>query len=358
MTETTFTMEVNTTNEMLTGSGGGKDFRFTDYNQRLVLAITFIVISVVGSIGNSIVIAAVAMSRKLRTATNVFVVSLAIADLLTNLFLPWNVVALLNEDREQWPMEESLCVMAAIILYTCVGSSVYSLAAIGLNRFVLITQPIHVYHHYYSKVRMGIMVMFTWVIPLFLSLLPLIFGLGQLGYDAKYGTCTHKTSHPLSDYYSLTQAVIIYPIPLTVILVSYVAIYVHVRAHTKTITEIQDTSESSSSTHKPKRRESTARRSISKRQVEITKNLFYVVCAFVLCITPYCASLVIPGSESFIPWAGAIILMNACINPVIYATKHPHFKKVMFAIIRCRLSAIPEPSSDCLRAQGQPIPSR
>ncbi|XP_030836256.1 5-hydroxytryptamine receptor 4-like [Strongylocentrotus purpuratus] len=348
--------EVNTTDE--TGSGGGKDFRFTDYNQRLVLAITFIVISVVGSIGNSIVIAAVAMSRKLRTATNVFVVSLAIADLLTNLFLPWNVIALLNEDREQWPMEESLCVMAAIILYTCVGSSVYSLAAIGLNRFVLITQPIHVYHHYYSKVRMGIMVMFTWVIPLFLSLLPLIFGLGQLGYDAKYGTCTHKTSHPLSDYYSLTQAVIIYPIPLTVILVSYVAIYVHVRAHTKTITEIQDTSESSSSTHKPKRRESTARRSISKRQVEITKNLFYVVCAFVLCITPYCASLVIPGSESFIPWAGAIILMNACINPVIYATKHPHFKKVMFAIIRCRLSAIPEPSSDCLRAQGQPIPSR
>ncbi|XP_071504175.1 5-hydroxytryptamine receptor 4-like [Diadema antillarum] len=344
--------------EMSTTDEARGEFRFTDYNQRLVLAIMFILISVIGLLGNTVVIAAVALSRKLRTVTNVFVVSLAIADLITNLFLPWNVVALLNEDRSSWPMEDSLCVMAAIVVYTCVGCSVYSLAAIGLNRFVLITQPIHVYHHYYSRGRMGVMVFITWAIPLFMSLLPLLFGFGQLGYDAKYGTCTHNTAHPLSDYYSITQAIIIYPIPLSVIVVSYVAIYFHVRAHTKSITEIQETSESSSSTHKPKRRESTARKSISKRQVEITKNLFYVVCAFVVCITPYCASLVIPGSEPFIPWAGAIILLNACINPLIYATKHPHFKKVMMAIIRCRLSAIPEPSSDCLRAQGHPISSR
>ncbi|XP_033632125.1 beta-1 adrenergic receptor-like [Asterias rubens] len=323
------------------------EFRFDDMNQRIVVACLFALISALGTVGNSLVIVAVILSRKLRTATNVFVVNLSLADLFTSLILPWNVVALLSPDG--WPIDGAFCAVAAVVLFTCVSCSVYTLAAIAINRFVIITRPMHKYKTYYSKWKLVVMVIGTWGISFFIATIPLIFGLGELGYDVKYGTCTHKTSHHLSDYYSMAQSLLIYPIPMTTIVVCYIAVFRHVRNHAKNITEQSDSSSTQSQFTHPVRRESSHRQSISRRQVEITKNLFYVVCAFFLCITPYCAALVIPKSEPFIPWAGAIILLNSCINPVIYATKHPYFKQVIKAILCCKLSSIPEPSS-CLRS--------
>ncbi|XP_022091517.1 beta-4C adrenergic receptor-like [Acanthaster planci] len=325
-------------------------FRFDDMRQRIVVSCLFALISVLGTAGNSLVIVAVILSRKLRTATNVFVVNLSLADLFTCLVLPWNVVALLSPDG--WPIDGAVCAIAAVVIFTCVSCSVYTLAAIAINRFVIITRPMHKYKAYYSRWKLVLMVVLTWGISLFIAVIPLLFGLGELGYDDKYGTCTHKTSHPLSDYYSLTQALLIYPVPMVTIVVCYVAVFRHVRNHARNITEQADSSSTQSQFTQPVRRESSHRQNISRRQVEITKNLFYVVCAFILCITPYCAALVIPRSEPFIPWAGAIILANSCINPAIYATKHPYFKQVIGAIVRCRLSAIPEPSS-CLKKSSQ-----
>ncbi|XP_038055090.1 beta-4C adrenergic receptor-like [Patiria miniata] len=324
-------------------------FRFDDMRQRIVVACLFALISVLGTVGNSLVIVAVFLSRKLRTTTNVFVVNLSLADLFTCLFLPWNIVALLSPTG--WPMDGTVCAIAAVVLFTCVSCSVYTLAAIAINRFVIITRPMRKYKTYYSRWKLVLMVGVTWGVSLFIAIIPLIFGLGELGYDTKYSTCTHKTSHPLSDYYSMAQAMLIYPIPMVTIVVCYVAVFRHVRNHAKSITEQSESSSTQSqfATQPTMRRESSHHQSISRRQVEITKNLFYVVCAFILCITPYCAALVIPRSEPFIPWAGAVILANSCINPAIYATKHPYFKQVIRAILCCRLSTIPEPAS-CLRS--------
>ena len=68
------------------------------YGERIFIAICWLLITIIGTTGNSMVIIAVICSRKLQTATNVFVVSLATADLLTNLFVFWSVVALLSPD--------------------------------------------------------------------------------------------------------------------------------------------------------------------------------------------------------------------------------------------------------------------
>ncbi|KAJ8028065.1 Melatonin-related receptor [Holothuria leucospilota] len=321
-------------------------FRFEDERQRIILSCVFVVIAFIGTFGNSLVVLAVLFSRKLRTTTNVFVVSLAVADLLTCLFLPWNVVSLLSFDT--WPTHEYICVVAALVMYTCVGCSVYTLAAIAFNRYTLITRSLHIYKRYFATPKTVVMVAVTWVLPLFYALIPLIFGLGELGYDSKYSTCTHKTSHPLSDYYSLTQALVIYPVPLVIITLCYTSVFMYVRAHTKSITEGPENSTSSHTSHCSKRRESSlptrSMSVISRRQVKITQNLFYVVCAFLICITPYCLSLIVPRSEPVVPWAGALILCNSCINPLIYGTKHPQFKRVMCSILTCQLRNIPEPA--------------
>lgn len=322
------------------------EFTFDDERQRIILACIFAVISFMGTFGNSLVILAVLCSRKLRTTTNVFVVSLAVADLLTCVFLPWNIVSILS--FEEWPIHDCFCVVAAIVMYTCVGCSVYTLAAIALNRYTLITRRLHIYRRFFNTPKTVFMVAITWLLPLLYSLIPVVSGLGELGYDSKYSTCTHKTNHPLSDYYSLVQSIVIYPVPLVIITVCYASVFTYVRNHAKSITEGPDNSTSSHTSHSQKRRESSLpNRStsvISRRQIKITQNLFYVVCAFVICITPYCLSLIVPRSEPVVPWAGALILVNSCINPLIYGTKHPQFKRVMGAILTCRFRNIPEPA--------------
>ncbi|XP_071497058.1 alpha-1A adrenergic receptor-like [Diadema antillarum] len=336
-----------TTSTPLSSSDDGRTFVFNDPIQRTILAVIFIIVFLIGFVGNGLTMLAVLFSRKLRTITNVFVVNLAVADLLTCCTLPWNAVALLSFSG--WPLPDWVCAAAALVLYTCGGCSLYSLATIALNRFIIITRPIHTYRTIYSRRNVIIMVMIAWVIPLSVSLIPPLCGLGELGYAIKYKTCSHKTSHPLSDFYSLLQAIVLYPVPLVIIVVCYIKIFLHTRRHMKTMmaSESSDTSQSKRSSS-PKHSnlnttgQTSVKKSLSKRQVEITKNLFYVVCAFGLCASPYCVSLMIPPSDPVIPWTAAILLFNSCINPFIYATKHPYFKQVFGFMLRCRCSKIPE----------------
>ena len=65
--------------------------------ERQVFAALCVLISVVGTVGNLSVVVCMAMSKKLRTVTNVFVVNLAVADLLSCLSLPWQAVAVLGD---------------------------------------------------------------------------------------------------------------------------------------------------------------------------------------------------------------------------------------------------------------------
>ena len=83
---------------------------------------------------------------------------------------------------------------------------------------------------------------------------------------------------------------------------------------------------------------------LSEREVDITKNMFYVVVAFFICFTPFTLCMIIDTSDPFLPYATAIVFINSCINPIIYAIKHPNFKTTFGLIIRCRWREIRPPS--------------
>ena len=342
-----------------TSSGDYEDgeFKFNDYTQRCIVATLLIIVCLVGTLGNGLVILAVILSRKLHTVTNVFVVNLATADLLVCCVLPWNAVGLLTKPEYGWPFLEDFCVALALIVITCVGCSLYTLAAIAVNRWVLITRRSRTYRTCYSPAYLAAMIVIVWLMPFLVAFLPPTFGLGELGYAEKYSTCTHKTSHPLATYYSILQSVILFPAPFAIIIVCYVKIYKHIKRHTKVMKEQSEMSETSNNRESttnletlrtelpPKRSLDASKKRLSRRQVEITKNLFYVVCAFTICIAPYAVALLVPPSDPVIPWTAALLLMNSCINPIIYATKHPYFKQVFRLMLRCQCGKIPEQSN-------------
>ena len=146
-----------------------------------------------------------------RTVTNAFVVNLSVADLVTSLLIPWNALILLS--HEVHPIADWGCAVAAGVLFTCVGCSLFTLASIAVNRLLLITRPIGA-SRALSPVFTGIWIAATWVLSFLFNIVPPLVGIGELGTSQKYRVCATKSSHPLKDYYDYIQAVGCFPIPL------------------------------------------------------------------------------------------------------------------------------------------------
>ncbi|XP_038071935.1 melatonin receptor type 1B-A-like [Patiria miniata] len=339
-------------------------FEFSDYTQRVIVATMFLVIALLGIFGNTLVILAVLLSNKVRTATNAFVVNLSVADFLTCLVIPWNAVALLG--REGLPVGVWVCSITAVVQNATVGCSVFSLVAIALNRLLLITRHSTTYHKVYTPKKIVIWLVLVWLIPLFITLLPSFINISGFTYNQKYHTCGSTTSQASSRTYNTIVAGIIYPILLVIIIVCYVLIWRHLKRHSKRMATVHQEASHFTPSSIPTtstvmipqahissddRIQSPATPSsvpainsqVTRRQNDITKNMFYVVCAFMLCITPY-AVVVMCGDSPARPYLFALFFFNSCVNPTIYATKHRDFKTIFGCILRRQWAAVPEPS--------------
>ncbi|XP_072029901.1 G-protein coupled receptor moody-like [Amphiura filiformis] len=388
-------MEESTVGPMENVTDYDYDFEFDDYNQHIVVAIAFSMASILGIIGNSLVILSVYVSKKLRTVTNAFVVNLSIADLITSLMIPWNVTILLS--HEEYPIKDWGCGVVAGLLFTCIGTSLFTLSFIALNRLILITRPMKTYITVYSPFYTGIWIAATWVIPFCFNIIPPLLDVGELGTSQKYRMCVGISKHPDKDTYDLIQLVGCFPIPLVTLIVSYTWIYIHLRRHAQRLNHHRSYREANSGADSLNMSESgtltntvgtlpqsndnnnmnnvgttndlsRSIRSISqrltsviirpdklrkaekqrrKRENTITKNMFLVFIAFVVCFVPTALQLAldgIDGIKAMVPYATALILINACVNPIIYGFKHPYFNHVFRCLLTCKWHAIPEPS--------------
>ncbi|XP_038071940.1 melatonin receptor type 1B-A-like [Patiria miniata] len=345
---------------------GSSTFEFSDYTQRVIVATMFLVIALLGIFGNTLVILAVLLSNKVRTATNAFVVNLSVADFLTCVVIPWNAVALLG--REGLPVGVWVCSITAVVQRVTAGCSVFSLVAIALNRLLLITRHATTYYKVYSTPKKIILwLVLIWLVPLFISLaVPTFISTIEFTYVEKYHICMSSHSQAGSRTYSIIVAGILYPILLIISIVCYVLIWRHLKRHSKRMATVhQEASHFTPSSilttstvtiplahiSSDDRIQSPASPSsvpainsqVTRRQNDITKNMFYVVCAFMLCITPY-AVVVMCGDSPARPYLLAWFFANSCVNPMIYATKHRDFKTIFGCILRRQWADIPEPS--------------
>ena len=324
---------------------------YKSYIERQIIATLIAIIAITGFCGNSLVILAVILSRKLRTYTNAFVVNLAVADLLTCAFLPWTVIATLSENG--WPLAPIVCVLDGFCLITCLGCSINTLACIAINRRILITKSRQTYSWLYTPRKIAAMISLSWIYPFAISMIPLVSDCGELGYDYKTSSCTWNSEHSSAALYANIVGLSFYPIQLTTIIYSYIRIFSFTRGHTRKIAASSEpqvpsvaggiNSNNVDEPGVPLSKEQKKR--LFKRQINVTKNLFYVVCAFLICVTPYIGTIVSQAENAPVVYCAVILISNSCVNFFVYATKHPDFKQVFRCIFLCQTSAIPEKAS-------------
>ncbi|XP_004386428.1 neuropeptide FF receptor 1 [Trichechus manatus latirostris] len=116
---------------------------FSYYQHSLPVAAMFIVayllIFLLCMVGNALVCFTVLKNRHMRTVTNMFILNLAVSDLLVGIFcMPTTLVDNLITG---WPFDNTMCKMSGLVQGMSVSASVFTLVAIAVERFRCIVHP-------------------------------------------------------------------------------------------------------------------------------------------------------------------------------------------------------------------------
>ncbi|KAK3542850.1 hypothetical protein QTP70_005442 [Hemibagrus guttatus] len=118
--------------------GQGLEFGQRKKNWAALLIMLIVVITITGNI---LVIMAVTMERKLQNATNYFLMSLAVADMLLGfLVMPISMVTILY--GYSWPFPAILCPLWIYLDVLLSTASIMHLCAISIDRYIAIRNPI------------------------------------------------------------------------------------------------------------------------------------------------------------------------------------------------------------------------
>uniref|UniRef100_A0A1B0CRD4 Putative g-protein coupled receptor no9 amyelois transitella n=1 Tax=Lutzomyia longipalpis TaxID=7200 RepID=A0A1B0CRD4_LUTLO len=152
------------------GGGGRGDLQWTEPGNLVSLAV-LAVINVLVIVGNCLVIAAVFCSHKLRSVTNFFIVSLAVADLLVGLaVLPFSATW---EVFKVWIFGDLWCrIWLAVDVWMCTAS-ILNLCAISLDRYVAVTRPVS-YPSIMSTTKAKSLIAGIWVLSFVICFPPLV----------------------------------------------------------------------------------------------------------------------------------------------------------------------------------------
>ncbi|XP_057624825.1 melatonin receptor type 1B [Chionomys nivalis] len=309
------------------------------------LSTVIIVTTVLDVVGNLLVILSVLRNRKLRNAGNLFVVSLALADLMIALYpFPLILVTIVHNG---WVLGEAHCKASAFVIGLSVIGSVFNITAIAVNRFWRMCHSA-TYHRVCSHRHALLYICLVW----FLTLLALVpsFSVGNLDYDPRIYSCTFNQT--ISSRYTAAVVAVHFLLPITVVSFCYLRIWVLVLQ-----------------TRRKAKAETQPR--LKPGDVRSFLTMFAVFVFFAICWAPLnCIGLAVAiNPEVMAPqvpeWLFVasyfLAYFNSCLNAIVYGLLNQNFrteyKRLLSALwnIRCCFHIA---SKCCLAKEPQsPAPS-
>lgn len=296
---------------------------------RWTLRLIFIVVFIVGVIGNSVVCVAVIRRKRMRTSNNIFTFNLALCDLLNVLiFLPTQMAAFENDHN--WATGDFMCHFTYILVPVSLSASIGTLLAITSDRYRAIAYPMK---PRLSGKKVKIILAIIWITSLVICS-PLIFVAGEQRPAPGKVYCDEEWPEPIySKIYWNFIFVIQYVLPLAIIVVLAVLIAVKIRQNNA----MQMLPKSSQVI-------AAAVRQRMKQTSKITNMLIALVILYAVCMLPQHIVFLwytygnLAGSKYFIyvlRFANVFPMANSALNPIAYGTLNKEFKKVYKSFFNC-----------------------
>ncbi|XP_033001859.1 P2Y purinoceptor 6 [Lacerta agilis] len=141
---------------LTSSTGGGKDScTYHEEFKQILLPVVYSVVFVLGLPLNFTAIAQIWLSRKALTRTTIYMLNLAVADLLYVCSLPLLIYN--YSQKDYWPFGDFTCRFVRFQFYTNLHGSILFLTCISIQRYLGICHPLSTWHKKRGK---G----FTWVV--------------------------------------------------------------------------------------------------------------------------------------------------------------------------------------------------
>nr|XP_029730113.1 neuropeptide F receptor-like [Aedes albopictus] len=319
-----------------------------------ILIVLYSILIIFGATGNSLVVMAVARKPQMRTARNMFIVNLAVSDLLLCLVtMPLTLVEILTK---YWPMGRLpfLCKSIGTLQATSIFVSTISITAIALDRYQCnlpsssFFPQVIVYPTRDSLQRMGAIVILTgiWIFSLVLAS-PMFITRRLIHYDVNLPSLgIEYISYCIEDwpmargrvYYSVFTLCVQYLLPILIVSIAYLRIYLKLK-HRLVVTTTTVSTSVNSKDSQPVRERERGRRMQRTNYLLISIALIFGISWLPLNLFNLFADLYLSGITQEIMVAYAICHMmgmsSACSNPLLYGWLNDNFRKE-FNEILCR----------------------
>ncbi|XP_055967141.1 neuropeptide FF receptor 2 [Sorex fumeus] len=132
---------INDTEQYLYSDGNTTyvNYYLHDPQVAAIFIISYSLIFFLCMVGNTVVCFIVMRNKHMHTVTNLFILNLAISDLLVGIFcMP---ITLLDNIIAGWPFGSTMCKMSGLVQGISVAASVFTLVAIAVDRFRSVVYP-------------------------------------------------------------------------------------------------------------------------------------------------------------------------------------------------------------------------
>uniref|UniRef100_A0A8C3WDI1 Somatostatin receptor 3 n=1 Tax=Catagonus wagneri TaxID=51154 RepID=A0A8C3WDI1_9CETA len=278
----------------------------------VLIPLVYLVVCVVGLLGNSLVIYVVLRQRASPSVTSVYILNLALADELFMLGLPFLAA---QNALSYWPFGSLLCRLVMALDGINQFTSIFCLTVMSVDRYLAVVHPTRSARWRTAPVARTVSAA-VWVAAAVVVLPVVVFS----GVPRGMSTCHMQWPEPAAAW---RAAFIIYTAalgffgPLLVICLCYLLIVVKVRSAGRRV-----------------RAPSCQRRRSSERRV--TRMVVAVVALFVLCWMPFYVLNIInvvcplPEEPAFFGLYFLVVALpyaNSCANPILYGFLSYRFKQ-------------------------------
>ncbi|XP_006003522.1 somatostatin receptor type 1-like [Latimeria chalumnae] len=295
---------------------------------KYVIPSIYAIVCCVGLVGNAMVIYVILKYAKMKTATNIYILNLAIADELFMLSVPFLAT---SAALEHWPFGSLMCRLVLSVDGINMFTSIFCLTVLSVDRYIAVVHPIKAARYRRPTVAKMINIC-VWVLSLIVILPIIIFADTVPSADGRVD-CNFLWPEP-----SWSEAFVVYAfllgflIPVVAICLCYCMIVIKMRAVALKAGWLQ-------------------RR---KSEKKITRMVMLVVTVFVLCWMPfYIIQLVTvffyPPDPTITQLFVILSYANSGANPILYGFVSDNFKRSFQRIMCLRWleSGLEEPVDYC-----------
>ena len=298
---------------------GNRSFFLTSLEVFFLVILNFLSLT-----GNIMVCIAVYKNTRLRRKTSLYIIALAVSDLMSALFvMPLTLGVLITGE---WVYGPVICYFHSFFDGFVVYVSPVTMGLTAFDRYMRICKSEQQYKKFFSPRKSRTWMACAWFFIACYSVVPKLAGLQDYEFVPGYAICAvaHLSESGKIIHYTIVLSLFLLTSLITTIF-SYIKVAKMIRQHNAVM---------SSKIH-------TAA-SITAQELKLSKSLFVVVFAFMICWIPFWVIVVVgrfhvvekmPRNIDLL--TSFFIYLSNTINPFIYAGMNPIFKSEFKKMFCC-----------------------